>query len=57
MTQVKIYVQGGVVQAVYSDDANIQITLLDEDNMQEEMSNEEIRAHIKAETKGLKEIF
>ena len=44
MDKVAIYVSGGNVQSILSNNANIEVQIFDVDNMKEEFSGEEIDA-------------
>jgi hypothetical protein len=56
--KIIIIVEGGVVQAVYSEDENVDIELIDHDNLKEKGWDRVLRAGLVAEaTLGMKEMY
>jgi hypothetical protein len=55
MTRVIVEVSGGVVQAVYCDDAKVQVDLIDWDNKDDE--SREQNEQLEEQTKEMKEVF
>ena len=59
MKKVIVVIEGGVCQAVYSDDETIEVEILDRDNQNEEIDKDELKRfdELDSEIKKLNAIY